>query len=261
VRGVLGRHAQVPVQAKDLGDGTSAFKPLASGAVAYVFSNASGLVTRKCVGLASAVVTASLSTGILSGTGVTCSEISAYLVSGVVRTSLSDSPQAADPNDAAPGGLAMRVDLDNTPPPANAKGNQNQLATAHWPAVDGIAGTTIGTGGTTYTPAECNAESLQVVRYTTPTSFIQVNDGNATNVAATTVTATIPQSVTPITPANVAPWLGVAVVDAQSKIIGPQATGEKFVGYACVVYPIDLDLDGKTAAAYSARVAVWPSAG
>ncbi len=261
VRGVIGRHAQVPLRAKQLGDGTSAFMPLAGGTVAYVFSDASGRVTKKCAGLASMVVTANLTTEILSGAGVTCTEVNAYLVSGVVRASLSDSPQATDPNDPAPGALAMRVDFDNTRLPANAIGSQNQLASAHWPSVDGAGGTTIGTGAVTYTPAECSTEALQMVRYTTPVGFAQVNDGNATTVTSTIVTATIPQDIAPITPANVAPWVGVSAVDASSKVIGPQATGEKFVGYACAIYPIDLDLDGKTAAAYSARVTVWPTAG
>jgi hypothetical protein len=261
VRGVLGRSAQVPVRAAQLGDGTSAFKPLADGTVAYVFSNVSGRVTKKCAGVASNVVTASLSNEILSGTGVTCTEISAYLVSGVVRTSLSDSLQSGDPNDAAPGGLAVRVDLDNTQPPPQASGSVAQLTSAYWPPVDGIAGMTIGTGATTYTPAECSAEPLQTVRYTVPVSFSQINDGYAATVTSTIATASIPQSVTPITPGSVAPWVGVAAVDASSKVIGPQATGERFVGYACVVYPVDLDLDGKTAAAYSARVTVWPTTG
>jgi hypothetical protein len=229
--------------------------------VAYVVNNVSGRATKKCTDLASTVVTANLTSEILAGAGVTCTEISAYLVSGVVRTSLSDNPQTTDPNDAAPGGLVMRVDLDNTPPPLNAQGKLSQLAVANWPTVDSATGATIGTGAATYTPAECNAEPLQTVRYTAPVSFSQVNDGNATTAASTIMTASIPQSVTPITPANVAPWVGVAAVDASAKVIGPVATGEKFVGYACVVYPIDLDLDGKTAAAYSARVTVWPMAG
>jgi len=261
VRALLGRNILVPTAAKNLGNGSSAFKPLMGGAVAYVFSSDAGLVTRKCSGLAGTVTTQDLTLAVLSGAGITCASVNAYLVSGFIRTALSDSAQAVNPNDTAPGGLAMRVDFDNTPPPTNAQGRLNQLTAAHWPVVDGATGITIGTGTMTHTPAECSVQALQSVRYTTPVSFTQVNDGVAATVDSTVVLASIPQSVTAITPDSVAPWVGVAAVDANAMVIAPQATGDRFVAYACLVYPIDLDLDAKTPPAYSARVAVWPSAG
>lgn len=261
VRDLLGRDIQVPIPAQSLGDGTSAIKPLAGGTVAYVFSNDTGIVTRRCTGLASSMVTNSLTLGVLSGAGVTCTNINAYLVSGFVRTSLSNSPDATNPNDTAPGGVTMRADFDNTAPPTGFQGTFNQLTSAYWPTIASGTGVTIGSGATTYTPAECSAEPLQTVRYTTPVNFTQVNNGVTTTVTSTTVTAIIPQSVTSITPANVAPWVGVPAADAATRVVSPQGTGERFVGYACLVYPIDLDLNGATALAYTARVAVWPTSG
>lgn len=261
VRGLLGRDVQVPIFGRNLGDGTSAIKPLASGTVAYVFDNSTGHVTQRCSGLASTLVTNNLTVGALSGAGVACTGINAYLITGFVRTSLATSPDATTPNDTAPGGLTMRVDFDNTPPPANSQGTLSQLTAAYWPSITSATGTTIGSGAATYTPAECNAEPLQTVRYTTPVSFSQVNNGNTTTVTSTTVVAVIPQSVTSVTPANVAPWVGVPAADATARVVSPAATGERFVGYACLVYPMDLDLNGSTRDAYTARVTVWPTAG
>jgi Tfp pilus assembly protein PilV len=261
VRDLLGRDIQVPVSAKDLGNGTSAVKPLADGTVAYVFNNDTGVVTQRCSGISASTVTSDLTLATLSSAGVNCANIYAYLVSGFIRTDWSNSPDATNPNGGPPGAVTMRVDLDNTAPPSGAQGTTQQLTAAYWPAITGGAGTTIGSGSATYTPSECNAESLQSVRYTAPVNFTQTNNGNTTTVTSTTVIATIPLSVTSITPSSVAPWVGVSSANASTQIVNPQATGERFVGYSCLVYPIDLDLDGATAAAYTARVAVWPTAG
>jgi Tfp pilus assembly protein PilV len=260
VRDLLGRDIQVPIPAKSLGDGTSAIKPLSSGTIAYVFSNDTGVVTKRCTGLSSSLVTNNLTTGTLSGAGVTCNDINAYLVSGFVRTALGSNPSATSPNDTAPGGVAMRMDFDSTAPPTGFAGTFTQLTAAYWPTITSGTGTTIGSGAT-YSPAECNAEPLQTIRYTTPVNFTQVNNGVTTTVTTTTVVAIIPQSVTSITPANVAPWVGVAPGSAATMIVSPQATGERFVGFACLVYPIDLDNNPSTAAAYTARLAVWPTSG
>ena len=263
VRDLLGRDIQVPIPAKSLGDGTSAIKPLLGGTVAYIFNNDTGIVKKRCTGLASTTVTNSITLAVLGGAGVNCMGINAYLISGFVRTSLGNSPDVTNPNDTAPGGVTMRVDLDNTAPPTGFAGLQTQLTSGYWPTITGGTGSIIGTGGAnTYTIApECSAEPLKTIRYTTPVSYTQVNNGVTTTVTSTTVIAIIPQSVTTINSANVAPWVGVLPADAATKILSPAATGEIFVAYSCLVYPIDLDLNGSTASAYTARVAVWPTAG
>ena len=275
VRDLLGRDIQVPIPAKSLGDGTSAIKPLSSGTVAYVFNNDTGLVTKKCTGLDSATATNSITLGLLAGAGVVCNNINAYLVSGFVRTSLGTTgnrPNVTDPNDTAPGGtsgsggIAMRVDLDRTAPPAGFAGLQTQLTAAYWPVLSGSppssTGTIIGTraDAINYPLApECSAEALQTVRYTTPVNFTQVNNTSTTTVTSTVVIAIIPQSVISITSDTVAPWVGVAAGSAATMIVNPVAIGEKFVSFACLVYPMDLDGDSATAAAYSARLTVLPT--
>lgn len=256
VRDLLGRDIQVPIPAKSLGDGTSAIKPLSGGTFAYVFSNDTGIVTKRCT-VSATLVTNSLTLGDLSA----CTNINAYLISGFVRTSLGNNPNATSPNDAAPGGVTMRLDLDNTVPPTGYQGLATQLTAGYWPAISSGTHATMGTGSTTYTTPECSAEALQTVRYTTPVNYTQVNNGVTTTVTSTTVIAIIPQSVTSITAANVAPWVGVTAIDAATKILSPQATGEKFVGFACLVYPVDLDGNASTANAYTGRLAVWPTSG
>src|SRR5204863_1168495 len=90
VRGALGRSARIPLFAKDLGDGRSAFKPLASGTVAFVQDNRSGLVTARCADLATTLTTAALTSAALTR----CETATGYLLSGTVRFA-STSP--ADP--------------------------------------------------------------------------------------------------------------------------------------------------------------------
>jgi Tfp pilus assembly protein PilV len=259
VRDLLGRDIQVPIPAQNLGDGTSAVKPLADGTIAYVFNNDTGVVTQRCSGISASTVTNELTLATLSAAGVNCANIFGYLVSGFVRTDTSNNPSASNPNDWPPGSVAMRVDLDNTPPPNGAQGTAQQLTAAYWPAISSATGTTIGSGSGTYTPPECNAQAMQNVRYTAPVNFSQTNNGTTATVTTTTVIATIPLSVTSITPSTVAPWVGVSAASASTQIINPQWTGERFVGYSCLIYPIDLDLDASTAAAYTARVALWPA--
>jgi Tfp pilus assembly protein PilV len=267
VRSLLGRDIQVPIAAQSLGGGESVFKPLAGGTTAYVFNDASGLVTRRCTGVTGATST------LTNASLTTCTSISAYLISGFVRTSTPASngngngppPDATNPNSDAPGGvnldggITMRVDLDRTTPPANSQGTLEQLTAAYWPAVTSGTGSTIGSGAPAYATPECSAQALQNIRYTTPVNFTQTNNGNTTSVSTTTVIAAVPQSLAAITSAAVAPWLGVAANDATTVIVNPTATGERYVAYACLVYPVDLDGNTATAAAYTARVAIWPS--
>jgi hypothetical protein len=244
------------MSAKNLGNGSSVLKPLSGGTVAYVFSNDSGLVTQRCTGLAGATVTASLTPAVLSQPGVTCTALSAYLISGFIRTS-AGVPNAVSPNDPPPGLLAVRVDFDNTPPPPAAQGVPSQLLPAYWPAVDGATGRTIGTGTAVYPPAECSNEPLQTVRFATPGSLTQPGSGTTANEVSTTVVAIIPAGIDASRPEQVAPWVGLPASDVQN----PQHAGERFVGYACLVHPVDLDDNRATGAAYTARTTIWPTSG
>jgi Tfp pilus assembly protein PilV len=256
-RDLLGRDIQVPIPAKNLGNGTSAIKPIAAGSVAYVFNNDTGIVTQRCTdntgfNTLGQSVTSSLTLATLASANVTCTSTFAYLVSGFISNASFN---------ALPGNFAVRTDLSNTAPPGGAQGTTAQLTAAYWPTISSATGSQIGTGATTYTTPECNAEALQTITYTSPVSYTQTNNGSTTTKTSAVFNAIIPQSVTSITPSNVAPWVGVSAANASTTILSPQATGELFVGYSCLVYPIDLDLNGATAAAYTARTALWPATG
>ncbi len=104
VRGVLARSPWIPVEAKDLGNGSSALKPVASGTEAIVFDNQSGNVTSRCSGVEVTRATANLSTGTLGS----CEALQAYSLSGVVRFSRAVPPDPAAANDVP---LALSVAL------------------------------------------------------------------------------------------------------------------------------------------------------
>jgi Tfp pilus assembly protein PilV len=80
-RGAFGRSARIPLVALDLGDGRSAFKPVAAGTVALVFDNASGRLVGRCAAVAATTTTRELTRGNLG----TCDATMGHLLSGVVR--------------------------------------------------------------------------------------------------------------------------------------------------------------------------------
>lgn len=81
IKGALGRSARIPLFAKDLGDGRSAFKPAPDATLAFVQDNASGLVTARCTGVATTLSTATMTSADL----VQCDTRVGYLLSGTVR--------------------------------------------------------------------------------------------------------------------------------------------------------------------------------
>ena len=101
-RGPFGRSVRVPLQAKDLGDGRSAFKPVGTGMLAYLFDNASGVLTGRCAAVASTTATDQLTAANLGA----CDADVGHLLSGVVRFSSATPPDAAQGNDAP---LAFKV--------------------------------------------------------------------------------------------------------------------------------------------------------
>lgn len=81
VQGALGRSARIPIAAKDLGDGRSAFKPVGGGSVALMFDKADGRVTGRCAAVAS-----NPSTGDLTAKNLgPCDVRVGLLLSGTVR--------------------------------------------------------------------------------------------------------------------------------------------------------------------------------
>jgi Tfp pilus assembly protein PilV len=80
-RGASGRAPTIPLLAKDLGTGRSAWKPNESGTVALVFDNASGAIVGHCTGIAIATTTRDLAAADLTG----CATGRWLLVAGTVR--------------------------------------------------------------------------------------------------------------------------------------------------------------------------------
>ncbi len=98
VVGPLARSVRVPVAAKDLGDGSSVFKPVAAGTLALVFDNASGALIARCTAPASATTTLSLAD--LSD----CDTTRGLLLSGQVRFGGGEPALALDVSLALSGG-------------------------------------------------------------------------------------------------------------------------------------------------------------
>ena len=81
VLGAFGRSPRIPLVAKDLGDGRSAFKPANVGSVAIVQDNHSGQVVARCSGLTATLATAALTSADLTN----CDMTIGLLLSGTVR--------------------------------------------------------------------------------------------------------------------------------------------------------------------------------
>ena len=169
VKGPLGRAVAVPTGAKDLGNGSSVLKPVTSGSVAYVFNNATGLVTGRCTGIAATTATRDLRSSDL----VACDTNTGQWLSGSVRFSSASPPDAAQGSDVLP---ALSVSLTLT-------------------------------GGSYASAPECSTEAMKTVSYSV---------GGSLRVDAVPVGATAASI-------GQASW-------AES--------GERFVAYHCVVYPL-----------------------
>ena len=97
-KGPLGRALRIPLAARDLGNGSSALKPVSQGTVALVFDNRTGQVTGRCTGIASATTTQALTAAELT----TCDSRVGQLLSGAVRFSMASPPLPGQANDAPP---------------------------------------------------------------------------------------------------------------------------------------------------------------
>lgn len=107
------RHAAIPWQARDMGDGTSAFKPPApgGGSTLWVFSNVTGMITGVCT-VEAGTTTDSLTTADLAG----CRDNTlAQLLSGYVRFSTGlAQPTAADAESPTSNALNLAMSLTLT---------------------------------------------------------------------------------------------------------------------------------------------------
>jgi Tfp pilus assembly protein PilV len=88
VRGPLARSVRVPLAAKDLGNGSSVFKPAAAGTLALVFDNASGALIARCI----APISATSTLTVLDL--VDCDTTRGLLLSGQVRFGVGEAALA-----------------------------------------------------------------------------------------------------------------------------------------------------------------------
>lgn len=98
VKGAFGRSERIPLGAKELGDGRSAFKPIGNGTVAIVFDNVSGLINGRCAALASNLPTSDLTAANLGP----CDTHPGHLLSGTVRFSSASPPDPSQASEAPP---------------------------------------------------------------------------------------------------------------------------------------------------------------
>lgn len=81
LRQPLGRHAGIPPEAIDRGDGTSQFSPPGGGSARWIFSNTTGVISRICA----------------DGTEASCINVQSYLLSGFIRFATgSTAPTGVD---------------------------------------------------------------------------------------------------------------------------------------------------------------------
>ena len=115
-----GRNTTIPTTAKDLGDGSSAFKPPNADGVVWVFNNLTGVIERRCSGLSKAQA------DIVRDDVAGCPSITGQLLSGTVRFNFrSDSAlQRSDAlNPTAWPALNLRLGISNDAVTARAKRN------------------------------------------------------------------------------------------------------------------------------------------
>ncbi len=160
-RGASARSSRVPASARDLGNGSSVFKPTAASTFAYVFDNTSAHVTARCSGIDPLSATRDLGLAQLTN----CSGVSAQLLSGSVRFSQASPADAERGNDAPmafsvvlglAGGSSAGVPECSVEPAQNEAGDRfakyhclvQPLASGRWSGRSTIApiGWTIGNG-------------------------------------------------------------------------------------------------------------------
>ena len=127
-KGALARSPRIPLGAKDLGDGRSAFKPVGDGTLAFVFDNRSGALTGRCAGVDAATATRDL----MAASLVACDANVGRVLSGIVRFSTTSPPDAAQANEL-PAAFTLALSLS---------------------------------GGTYSIPPSCGVETLKTVSYT-----------------------------------------------------------------------------------------------
>jgi Tfp pilus assembly protein PilV len=131
--GVNARSVRIPLGAKNLGNGSSAFKPASGGSVALIMNNTTGLVTARCVGVNAAVATQALTAADLSR----CDALTGQLLSGVVRFSSAAPPSASQANEVPPA-VAIALTLSGGTYPAAPSCASEAMKTVSYTSATGL---------------------------------------------------------------------------------------------------------------------------
>jgi Tfp pilus assembly protein PilV len=102
---VGGRSPAIPTAAKDLGNGTSALKPVSIGTVALVFDNGTGMLVGRCTGIGSLRATRDLTRADLHD----CDTRAGYLLSGLIRYSYASPPDLGGRDLPLPAALSLTL--------------------------------------------------------------------------------------------------------------------------------------------------------
>ncbi|CAM3838649.1 prepilin-type N-terminal cleavage/methylation domain-containing protein [Roseateles saccharophilus] len=106
IRTPSGRHPAVPVDAKDLGNKSSAFRPGGGGTAVWVFNNLTGAITSICTIPVDTPVS-SLTASDVAG----CTSTTAFLVSGTIRFSATSPANPTTPEALALPSVSAMVSL------------------------------------------------------------------------------------------------------------------------------------------------------
>jgi type II secretory pathway pseudopilin PulG len=112
--GALERAPTLPLTARRLGDGRSAWKPSERGPIALVFDDRSGAIVGRCDGIATTLATRDLSAAALSR----CTTGRWLLVGGTIRFTSTSPPDAAAHESPLPTAVAITLRDGDYPAPA-----------------------------------------------------------------------------------------------------------------------------------------------
>ena len=186
---VNARSPRIPLAARDLGNGSSALKPVRDGTVALLMNNTTGQVTGRCSGVSAALATQDLSVATLGP----CDALAGQLLSGVVRFSTNGPPLAGQANEA-PAALAVALTLTGgnypAPPWCASEAVQTAAGDRHvayhcvvYPLASGL-----WSGRSTLTPAGwavgTGPDDRRVCRYSADLNGSAAIDTNAEHPAA-----------------------------------------------------------------------------
>lgn len=182
IAGPAARSIQIPLAAKDLGDGRSVLKPASEATEAWVFDNRSGALTQRC-GVAATVAPQEVTSADLSA----CTSVVGMTVGGEVHFSAALPPSPGAANDT-PLPLSVALELDGTPAvapwcTAEAVASATQRYVSYRCVVIPPIGVRSWSGRTTIVPSGWNigtaAADWRVCRYTRDLDASGAVDANA----------------------------------------------------------------------------------